>query len=75
MSTNLRSSLGYFFPAWAYVGVGQSKNLQVAKKEDLGGKGTQKIIVSMSHAGSVKELAVKKLGDNVEIVSAAGAGE
>ncbi|KAI0224193.1 putative inositol monophosphatase 3 [Lamellibrachia satsuma] len=60
--------------AWAYVGVGQSKNLQVAKKEDLGGKGTQKIIVSMSHAGSVKELALKKLGDNVEIVSAAGAG-
>ncbi|KAK2193970.1 hypothetical protein NP493_4g11032 [Ridgeia piscesae] len=59
--------------AWAYVGVGYSSNLKVAKKEDLA-KEPHKIIVSMSHAGEVKNLTTKKLGGKVEIVSAAGAG-
>ena len=64
-----------YVPAWAYVGVGHSENLHVAKKEDLVAMTPQKIIVSMSHTGSVKELATKKLGKEIEIVSAAGAGE
>jgi len=46
----------------------------VAKKEDLA-KEPHKIIVSMSHAGEVKNLTTKKLGGKVEIVSAAGAGQ
>ena len=67
--------LQIYFPAWAYVGVGHSENLHVATKEDLAKMTPQKIIVSMSHTGSVKELATKKLGKEIEIVSAAGAGK
>ena len=46
----------------------------MAKKEDLT-KEPRKIIVSLSHAGEVKNLTTKKLGGKIEIVSAAGAGQ
>ena len=39
------------------------------------GTETTKIIVSISHAGTVKNVSEQAFGKNVEIISAAGAGK
>ena len=36
---------------------------------------TTKIIVSLSHAGTVKNVSEQAFGKNIEIISAAGAGK
>jgi inositol monophosphatase 3 len=68
---------------WAIVGYGHSKNLDVAKKSEdaeekssTGKKLPTKIVVSRSHAGSVRNLTEQILGSkqSFEINTAAGAG-
>lgn len=54
--------------AWAWVGHGT--NLV----DDSSGASPLSIIVSRSHAGDVKEVATKGLGDKVEVIPAGGAG-
>lgn len=64
--TNQNSSL-----FWALLNQGQSENLQnLPQPQD----GKRIIIVSRSHAGEVQNISKMAFGDNVEIISAAGAG-
>ncbi|WAR22717.1 IMPA3-like protein, partial [Mya arenaria] len=56
--------------AWAWVGHGKSGNLQNGAPSSVGEK---RIIVSRSHAGTVKEAAQESLSD-VKITPAGGAG-
>ncbi|XP_063240831.1 putative inositol monophosphatase 3 [Bacillus rossius redtenbacheri] len=57
---------------WAWVGKKFSSNLKVLSEDDIGM--TPKIIVSMSHAGEVKNVSEKAFGKSVDIIAAAGAG-
>jgi len=58
------------FPAWAWVGYGQSSSLARGQESTAGQK---RIIVSRSHAGEVYNVAKETLGD-VNITPAGGAG-
>ncbi|CAH1255623.1 IMPAD1 [Branchiostoma lanceolatum] len=59
--------------AWAWVGHGHSKGLNVLERKAGEGQ-AQKIIVSRSHAGSVEQVAKQMLGDKTEVIPAGGAG-
>ncbi|PSN33073.1 putative inositol monophosphatase 3 [Blattella germanica] len=56
---------------WAWRAKGNSKNLSYNK---LSSTAANKIIVSMSHAGAVKNVSEQAFGKNAEIIPAAGAG-
>ncbi|XP_067121097.1 putative inositol monophosphatase 3 [Centruroides vittatus] len=56
---------------WAWVGHSISPNLYVASKQE---RDKPVIIVSQSHAGKVKDVAVQAFGEGTEVISAGGAG-
>lgn len=56
---------------WAWVGHSISPNLYVASKQE---REKPIIIVSQSHAGKVKDVAVSAFGEGTEVISAGGAG-
>ncbi|ESP05220.1 hypothetical protein LOTGIDRAFT_103282 [Lottia gigantea] len=58
--------------AWAWVGYGHSKNLQKADRDTR--NQNKKIIVSMSHTGTVAEVAKQAFGLDTTITRAGGAG-
>ena len=60
--------------AWAWAGKGHSPNL-VKPVKPATSLTDPKIIVSRSHAGSVKETALKSFGDKTEVIPAGGAGK
>nr|XP_039257705.1 inositol monophosphatase 3-like [Styela clava] len=55
---------------WAWFDHGTN----VKEKKDVGNEGEHRIIVSRSHAGTVKETAQKAFGEDVVVVPAGGAG-
>lgn len=57
---------------WALKNLGHSENLEELSQQPQNGKKT--IIVSRSHAGEVQNISKMAFGDNVDIISAAGAG-
>lgn len=58
---------------WAWKDKGNSENFGHKKADDTAAT-TTKITVSLSHAGTVKNVTEQAFGKNVEIISAAGAG-
>lgn len=60
---------------WAWDGYGHSKNLK--QRDSTEKLNTQKhsIIVSRSHQGDIETVAKGAFGDNVEIITAGGAGK
>ncbi|XP_072017922.1 inositol monophosphatase 3-like [Amphiura filiformis] len=59
--------------SWAWVGKGHSTNLNTPVKKATA-ETDPKIIVSRSHAGSVKEVAQQSFGKDTEVIPAGGAG-
>lgn len=64
---------------WAWPEHGYSKNLAAIKNsivndDDDGGVVKPILIVSRSHAGEINNISKNAIGDNVKIISAAGAG-
>ncbi|KAL6442958.1 hypothetical protein ACFW04_002754 [Cataglyphis niger] len=57
---------------WTWTNHGVSKNLKNLSKTKV--NKTPILIVSLSHAGQVKNASKVAFGNNVEIISAAGAG-
>lgn len=62
--------------SWAWVGHGMSSNLKKITLPSLDSQKKVTVVVSMSHAGDVKEILQKHFKDKeLEIKTAAGAGE
>ncbi|XP_068208987.1 Golgi-resident adenosine 3',5'-bisphosphate 3'-phosphatase isoform X2 [Palaemon carinicauda] len=62
------------FTAWGWAGKGVSPKLRVTKDQGGPKDDIAHIIVSRSHAGDVKDVALKAFGENTVVIPAGGAG-
>lgn len=60
---------------WAWVGNTKSEDLLKIKRDDSNYVKNSIYIVSRSHTGEVKQYAKKIFGENINIITAAGAGK